>query len=104
MGFRGIARAALAATLLSTAALAQICPVPCPASGGQIVCHHQNGIRNHRGGPAVPLLGPNAAVGNVVGDAFWKIWGVENGMSRGSGVATFTNWEIGADNTTAGGQ
>src|SRR5262245_32830674 len=25
-------------------------------------------------------------------------------MSRGSGLATFTNWEIGADNTPAGGQ
>jgi hypothetical protein len=102
MKFRGIVAAALASALPAPAALSQICPIPC--NGTQIVCHHQNGIRNHRGGPAVSVLGPNAATGNVTGDALWKIWGVENGMTRGSGVHTFSNWEIGADNTAAGGQ
>ncbi len=99
MSLRGIARATVVAFLPATA-LAQLCPIPC--NGTQIVCHRQNGIRNHRGGPAVPVCGPNADAGNAAGDAFWKIWGVENGMTRGSGLATFTNWEIGADNTMAG--
>ncbi|MCI0586478.1 MAG: hypothetical protein L0323_06525, partial [Planctomycetes bacterium] len=102
MNLRDLARAALAAAVLPATSLAQPCPIPC--NGTQILCHHQNGIRNHRGGPAIPVLGPNAATGNALGDAFWKIWGVENGMSRGSGLATFSNWETGADNTAAGGQ
>ncbi|HKB14727.1 MAG TPA: hypothetical protein VKF62_01605, partial [Planctomycetota bacterium] len=51
----------------SSPALAQLCAVPC--NGTQIVCHHQNGIRNHVAGAvvggaftfAVPQPGPNAA-------------------------------------------
>ncbi|MGH7149687.1 MAG: hypothetical protein ACREIU_03255, partial [Planctomycetota bacterium] len=61
-----------------------------------------NGIRNHRAAPATPLDGPNATTGNVPGDAEWKIWGVENGMTRGSGIHSFTNWEIGAVNSLPG--
>jgi hypothetical protein len=104
VNLRDLARAALAAAVLPATSLAQIplCPMPC--NGTQIVCHHQNGIRNNRGAPATPVLGPNAATGNLLGDALWKIWGVENGMTRGTVPATFTSWEIGADNTTAGGQ
>lgn len=90
--------------LLSTVPLAQEapaqpCPVPC--NGTQIVCHHQNGIRNNLGifAPAVivPLASPNAASagGNAAGDAEWKIWGCENGMTRGSGVHTVAAWEVG---------
>jgi hypothetical protein len=100
MSLRNLVRVGVAGVFLSSTALAQLCAIPC--NGTQIVCHHQNGIRNHRGGPGTPVCGPNAATGNAAGDAFWKIWGVENGMSRGSGLATFTNWEIGADNTAAG--
>src|SRR5262245_66600472 len=100
MSLRNLVRAGAAGVFLSTTALAQLCAIPC--IGTQIVCHHQNGIRNHRGGPATPVCGPNAATGNAVGDAFWKIWGGENGMSRGSGLSTFTNREAGADSTTAG--
>ncbi|HET6204262.1 MAG TPA: hypothetical protein VFI25_15830 [Planctomycetota bacterium] len=85
---------------LSSIALAQPCPVPC--LGNQVLCQHQNGIRNHRGGPATAIAGPNAGTGNILGDAEWKIWACENGMTRGSGLATFTSWEIGASNTTAG--
>ncbi|HET6201863.1 MAG TPA: hypothetical protein VFI25_03560 [Planctomycetota bacterium] len=92
----------VAAAFLSTIALAQLCAAPC--NGTQIVCQHQNGIRNHRGGPATALAGPNGATGNVLGDAEWKIWGVENGMTRGSGAATFTNWEIGASSPGPGTQ
>src|SRR5262245_32952634 len=101
MSLRNLVRAGAAGVFLSTTALAQLCAIPC--NGTQIVCHHQNGIRNHRGGPATPVCGPNAATGNAAGDAFWKIWGVENGMTRGTVPATFTNWEIGADNTAAAG-
>ncbi len=100
MSLRSFSWAGAAGVLLSSTALAQLCPVPCNQT--QIVCHHQNGIRNHRGGPATAVGGPNAAIGNQPSDAFWKIWGIENGMTRGSGLSTFTNWEIGADNTTAG--
>ncbi len=91
---------ATAVLVLSSPAPAQLCAVPC--NGTQVVCHHQNGIRNHRAAPAVPIEGPNAATGNVLGDAEWKIWGVENGMTRGSGIHTFTNWEIGASNGGTG--
>ncbi len=80
-------------------ALAQPCPIAC--NGVQVVCHHQNGIRNNVGiaPPAVltPLAGPNAANpgGNVAGDAEWRVWGCENGMTRGSGVHTLAGWEVG---------
>ncbi|MCI0585348.1 MAG: hypothetical protein L0323_00745, partial [Planctomycetes bacterium] len=95
-----IVRTLAVGTAFSSPALAQLCAVPC--NGTQIVCHHQNGIRRHRGAPPTPLVGPNAAAGNILGDALWRIWGVEDGMTRGSGLATFTSWEIGADNTIAG--
>ncbi len=88
---------------LPAPAPAQLCAVPC--NGTQIVCHHQNGIRNHRGVPAIPWVGPNwATVGNWPGDAEWKIWAIENGMTRGSGVSTVSNWEIGAVNAGPGTQ
>ncbi|HET6201864.1 MAG TPA: hypothetical protein VFI25_03565 [Planctomycetota bacterium] len=92
----------VAGAILSTTTLAQLCSIPC--NGTQIVCQHQNGIRNHRGGPATALSGPNGATGNVLGDAEWKIWGTENGMTRGSGLSTFTNWEIGASSPGPGTQ
>ncbi|MGH7151610.1 MAG: hypothetical protein ACREIU_12970, partial [Planctomycetota bacterium] len=76
---------AIALLALSSPAPAQLCAIPC--NGTQVVCHHQNGIRNHRG-IATPVAGPNGAVGNAAGDAFWKIWGVENGMTRGTVPAT----------------
>ncbi|MCI0588824.1 MAG: hypothetical protein L0323_18525 [Planctomycetes bacterium] len=93
---------------LSRPATAQLCAVPC--NGTQIVCHHQNGLRNHRAGPTtgglpaftVAQTGPNGATGNESGDAEWKIWAVENGMTRGSGVSTVTNWEIGVINAGGG--
>ncbi len=95
--------AATGLLVLSSSALAQLCAVPC--NGTQIVCHHQNGIRNHVGvlaAAALPIVGPNAAVGNVVGDAEWKVYAVENAMTRGSGVSTVTNWEVGAINAGPG--
>ena len=90
---RVLALASAAGALLPSSALGQLCPIPC--NGAQVVCHHQNGVRNHRGSTTIPIGGPNAATGNVPGDAFWKIWGCENGMSRGSAIHTFTSWEIG---------
>ncbi len=100
MSLRSLARTGVAGVVLSTSALGQLCSIPC--NGTQVVCHHQNGIRNHRGGPTVPLEGPNAATGNVAGDAHWKIWGCENGMTRGSAISTFTGWEIGLANVGTG--
>ncbi|HET6204261.1 MAG TPA: hypothetical protein VFI25_15825 [Planctomycetota bacterium] len=99
MRYESIAFVAVAGVALSTAAPAQLCSIPC--NGTQVVCHHQNGIRNLVGIPATGSLiaGPNAATGNVPGDAEWKIWAVENGMTRGSGVHRVTNWEIGAGNS-----
>ncbi len=91
---------------LAREAPAQPCPVPC--NGTQIVCHHQNGIRNNIGifAPAViaPLASPNGGSpgGNVAGDAEWKIWGCENGMTRGSGVHTVVSWEVGLFNNPPG--
>ncbi len=95
---RILAGTVFAGLAFPSASLAQICPPPC--NGTQIVCHHQNGIRNNTRVTAstVPLPGPNAATGNVAGDAEWKIWAVENGMTRGNGVSTLTNWEVGATN------
>jgi hypothetical protein len=93
----------VAVLALSSSATAQLCAVPC--NGTQIVCHHQNGLRNHRGDPpalASLLEGPNGLTGNVLGDAEWKIWAVENGMTRGSGISTVTNWEVGAINSGVG--
>ncbi len=99
---------ATAAFVLSSPAPAQLCAVPC--NGTQVVCHHQNGIRNHRAGPTtgglpaftVAQVGPNGVTGNAAGDAEWKIWAVENGMTRGSGVSSVTNWEIGVINAGPG--
>ncbi|HET6204260.1 MAG TPA: hypothetical protein VFI25_15820 [Planctomycetota bacterium] len=103
MRLQSIAFAAAAAALLTTSALAQMCAIPC--NGTQVVCHHQNGIRNHRGVPTAPWVGPNTlTIGNFPGDAEWKIWAVENGMTRGSGVSTVTNWEIGAVSPAPGTQ
>jgi hypothetical protein len=93
---------------LSASGSAQLCAVPC--NGTQIVCHHQNGIRNNTGlvapNPAnvAPIAGPNAATpgGNVAGDAEWKIWGCENGMTRGSGIHTLAGWEVGLFNSLPG--
>ncbi|HKB17194.1 MAG TPA: hypothetical protein VKF62_14095 [Planctomycetota bacterium] len=93
---------------LPASAFAQPCPVPC--NGVQVVCHHQNGIRNNTGlvapNPAnvAPIAGPNAANpgGNVPGDAEWKVWGCENGMTRGSGVHTLAGWEVGLFNSLPG--
>jgi hypothetical protein len=88
---------------LPSPAPAQLCAVPC--NGTEVVCHHQNGIRNQRVLPTIPRLGPNSqTIGNWPGDAEWKIWAVENGMTRGSGVSTVTNWEIGAINPGPGSQ
>ncbi|MCI0588825.1 MAG: hypothetical protein L0323_18530 [Planctomycetes bacterium] len=93
---------------LTASAHAQPCPIAC--TGTQIVCHHQNGIRNNTGlvapNPAnvAPIAGPNAASagGNVAGDAEWKVWGCENGMTRGSGLHTVTSWEVGLFNNLPG--
>ncbi len=102
-----VARTLAVGIAFSSPAFAQLCAVPC--NGTQIVCHHQNGIRNHRAAMAggvfasvMPQLGPNAAAGNVPGDAEWKIYAVENAMTRGSGVSTVTNWEVGAINAGPG--
>ncbi|MGH7152200.1 MAG: hypothetical protein ACREIU_15955, partial [Planctomycetota bacterium] len=81
---------------LAAAGSAQLCPVPCV--GGMVVCDNQNGIRNQGVGLAGPIAGPNAAAGNVPGDAEWKVYGCEHAMSRGSGVQTFVGWEVGASN------
>ncbi len=94
---------AIAVLALSSSSPAQLCGVPC--NGTQIVCHHQNGLRNQRGAAAVanvPIAGPNGLTGNILGDAEWKIWAVENGMTRGSGISSVTNWEIGAANSGGG--
>ncbi|MGH7151609.1 MAG: hypothetical protein ACREIU_12965 [Planctomycetota bacterium] len=99
------ARTFAAGIALSSASIAQPCPIPC--NGVQIVCHHQNGIRNHAAlanvtASTVPQPGPNAATGNVAGDAEWKIWAVENGMTRGSGISSLASWEVGAINAGPG--